>query len=63
MQTKVFNLFFESIQNNLALLSNDFLPDTSFEDTSSVAKTLESLACQVDNLRISLVKGYHGSEK
>lgn len=71
MQTKVFNSFFGSIQNNLALLSNDFVPDTSFEDTSSVAKTLEFLACQVNNLRVFLVKGYHdkfyrtiyGSEK
>lgn len=59
MQTKVFNTFFESMQNNLALLSNDFIPDTSFSDTSSLAKNLQSLAAQVNNMRVFLVDGYH----
>lgn len=59
MQTKVFNTFFESMQNNLALLSNDFIPDTSFSDTSSLAKTLQSLAAQVNNMCVFLVDGYH----
>lgn len=59
MQTKVFNTFLESMQNNLALLSNDFIPDTSFSDTSSLAKTLQSLSAQVNNMRVFLVDGYH----
>ena len=71
MQRKVFDSFVCHILDNLSKLNDDFVEDTSFADTSSVAKTLETLACQVNNLRVFLVKGYHdkfyrtiyGSEK
>lgn len=71
MQRKVFNSFVSAISDNLSKLNDDFLEDTSFADTSSVAKTLESLACQINNMRVFLVNGYHdkfyrtiyGSEK
>lgn len=71
MQCKVFNSFVSAITDNLSKLNDDFVEDTSFAGTSSVAKTLESLACQVNNLRVFLVEGYHdkfyrtiyGSEK
>lgn len=71
MQRKVFNSFVSAISDNLSRLNDDFLEDTSFPDTSSFAKTLESLACQVNNMRVFLVEGYHdkfyrtiyGSEK
>ncbi len=58
MQTSVFDGFLESISFNLQNLSSDFIPDTLFTDCSSVAKTLESLAGQINNLRLALVKGY-----
>lgn len=35
--------------------------DSAFSRDSSVAKTLESLAGQVNNLRVFLVDGYHDS--
>lgn len=71
MQRKVFNSFVSAIMDDLSKLNDDFVEDTSFSDTSSVSKTLESLACQVNNLRVFLVEGYHdkfyrtiyGSEK
>ena len=71
MQRKVFNSFVSAISDNLSKLNDDFVEDTSFSDISSVAKTLESLACQVNNMRVFLVEGYHdkfyrtiyGSEK
>lgn len=59
MQTNVFDGFLESMSFNIQQLSNDFIPDTTFSDSSSVAKTLQSLAAQVNNLRVFLVDGYH----
>lgn len=71
MKRKVFNSFVSAISDNLSRLNDDFVEDTSFVDTSSVAKTLAALACQVNNMRVFLVKGYndkfyrtiYGSEK
>lgn len=71
MQRKVFDSFVSNILDDLSKLNDDFAEDTSFSDTSSVAKTLEALACKVNNMRVFLVKGYHdkfyrtiyGSEK
>lgn len=71
MQRKVFDSFVSNILEDLSKLNDDFAEDTSFPDTSSVAKTLEALACKVNNMRVFLVKGYHdkfyrtiyGSEK
>lgn len=48
-----------AILDNLSKLNVDFAQDTVFPDTSSLAKTLQSLAGQVNNLRVSLVDGYH----
>ena len=56
MQTSVFDGFIESISLNIQHLINDFIPDTTFSDCSSVAKTLESLDGQINNLRCALVK-------
>ena len=59
MQRKVFDSFCSGILDDLSKLNDDFAEDTVFVDTSSVAKTLQSLAAQVNNMRIFLVKGYH----
>lgn len=59
MQRKVFDSFCSGILDNLSNLNDDFAEDTVFPDTSSVAKTLQSLAAQVNNMRVFLVKGYH----
>ena len=59
MQSKQFDSVLMAIFENLLKLNNDFVEDTSFSDTSSLAKTLQSLAGQVNNLRVFLVDGYH----
>ena len=59
MQSKVFDSALMGIFENLLKLNNDFVEDTSFSDTCSLAKTLQSLASQVNNLRVFLVDGYH----
>lgn len=59
MQSKVFDAALMGIFENLLKLNNDFVEDTSFPDTSSLAKTLQSLSGQVNNLRVFLVDGYH----
>lgn len=59
MQSKVFDSALMGIFENLLKLNNDFVEDTSFPDTCSLAKTLQSLAGQVNNLRVFLVDGYH----
>lgn len=50
-----------AILDDLTQLNDDFVQDVAFSQRSSVAKTLESLACQVNNLRVFLVEGYHDS--
>lgn len=59
MKQEIFNTFHSGILDNLSRLSDNFVPDTSFSSDSSVAETLESLAGQINNLRIFLIKGYH----
>lgn len=59
MQSKVFDSALMGIFENLLKLNNDFVEDTLFPDTSSLAKTLQSLSGQVNNLRVFLVGGYH----
>ena len=59
MQRKVFDSSVSAILDNLSKLNDDFAQDTVFPDTSSLAKTLQSLAGQVNNLRVFLVDGYH----
>lgn len=59
MQSKQFDSALMAIFENLLKLNNDFVEDISFPDTSSLAKTLQSLAGQVNNLRVFLVDGYH----
>lgn len=58
MQTKVFHSFMSSMLNNLSAIQRDFEENQLFLDNSVLARSLESLADQVENLRISLVAGY-----
>lgn len=59
MQTKVFHSFMSSMLNNLSAIQRDFEENQLFLDNSVLARSLESLAGQVENLRISLVAGYN----
>lgn len=56
MDTKEFNSLYSVILNNLALLSSDFIPNTTFADSSSVARILDSLSGNVYKLKLSLLK-------
>lgn len=58
MQTKVFHSFMSSMLNNLSAIQRDFEENQLFLDDSVLARSLESLAGQVENLRISLVADY-----
>lgn len=58
MQVKVFHSFMSSMLNNLSAIQCDFEENQLFLDDSVLARSLESLAGQVENLRISLVAGY-----
>lgn len=59
MHRNQFDSAVTAILDNLSKLNDDFAQDTIFPDTSSLAKTLQSLAGQVNNLRVFLVIGYH----
>lgn len=59
MKSNVFDSAVTAILDNLTQLNDDFAQDTVFSCDSSVAKTLQSLAGQVNNLRVFLVDGYH----
>lgn len=59
MYSNQFDSAISAILDNLLKLNDDFAQDTHFPDTSSLAKTLQSLAGQVNNLRVFLVEGYH----
>lgn len=59
MERNQFDSAVSAILDNLLKLNDDFVQDTHFSDTSSVAKTLQSLSGQVNNLRVFLVDGYH----
>lgn len=59
MKTNVFDSAVTAILDNLSQLNDDFAQDTVFPLDSSVAKTLQALAGQVNNLRVFLVDGYH----
>lgn len=59
MQRKIFDSYVSAILDNLSKLNDDFVQDTVFPDTSSLAKTLQFLAGQVNDLRVFLVGGYH----
>lgn len=58
MQTKVFHAFMSSMLYNLSAIQRSFEEEDIFPADSVLSKSLESLAGQVDNLRISLVDGY-----
>lgn len=58
MQTKVFHSFMSSMLYNLSAIQRCFEVDVKFPADSVLSKSLESLAGQVENLRISLVDGY-----
>lgn len=59
METKVFHSFMSSMLNNLSAIQCNFEENQLFLDNSALARSLESLAAQVENLRISLVAGYN----
>lgn len=59
MQRKVFNSFYSAMLDNLSKLNDEFTEDTVYPDGSTTAKTLQSLAAQINNLRVFLVDGYH----
>lgn len=59
MKSNVFDSAVTAILDNLSQLNDDFAQDTVFSRDSSVAKTLQALAGQVNNLRVFLVEGYH----
>lgn len=58
METKVFHSVMSSMLNNLSAIQRNFEENQLFLDNSALARSLESLAGQVENLRISLVAGY-----
>ena len=58
MQTMVFHSFMSSMLYNLSAIQRSFEEDCKFPADSVLSKSLESLAVQVENLRISLVDGY-----
>ena len=47
-----------SMLNNLSTVQRDFEENEIFPSDSVMSKTLESLAVQINNLRIFLVNGY-----
>lgn len=58
MQTKVFHSFMSSMLYHLSAIQRSFEVEAKFPVDSVLSKSLESLAGQVENLRISLVDGY-----
>ena len=58
MQTKLFHSFMSSMLSNLSAIQRSFEEEDKFPADSVLSKSLESLAGQVENLRISLVDGY-----
>lgn len=58
MQTKVFHSFMSSMLYNLSAIQRSFEEQDKFSVDSVLSKSLESLAGQVENLRMALVDGY-----
>lgn len=58
METKAFHSFMSSMLSNLSAVQRCFEENETFERDSVLSKSLESLSVQVDNLRLSLVKGF-----
>lgn len=58
MQTKVFHTFMSSMLYNLSAIQRSFEEQDKFPVDSVLSKSLESLAVQVENLRMALVDGY-----
>lgn len=58
MQTKLFHSFMSSMLYNLSAIQRSFEEDDKFPADSVLSKSLDFLAGQVENLRISLVDGY-----
>lgn len=59
MQTIMFHSFMSSMLNNLSIVQREFEENQSFSADSEMSTTLEALATQINNLRVSLVTGYH----
>lgn len=58
MQTKVFHSFMSSMLYNLSAIQRSFEDGKNYPADSVLSKSLDSLAGQVENLRISLVDDY-----
>lgn len=63
MKTPVFHSFMSSMLYNLSVIQRDFEENQLFQGDSDFARSLEALAGQVENLRISLVSNYDNYEK
>lgn len=59
MQIIMFHSFMSSMLNNLSIVQREFEENLSFSADSEMSTTLEALATQINNLRVSLVKGYY----
>lgn len=62
MQTKVFHSFMSSMLYNLSAVQRNFEENETFPSDSVMSLTLQSLAGQIENLRIALVDGYEKKE-
>lgn len=59
MQIIMFHSFMSSMLNKLSIVQREFEENQSFSADSEMSTTLEALASQINNLRVSLVMGYH----
>ncbi len=58
MVTNVFHSFMSSMLYNLSNIQRNFEENKTFPADSVLARSLLSLAGQIENLRLSLVDGY-----
>ena len=58
MLSSVFHSFMSSMLMNLSEVQRNFEENETFPSDSDLAHSLERLAVQIDNLRLSLVKGF-----
>lgn len=63
MDTSVFHSFMSSMLLNLSTVQCSFMENETYSSNTPMALTLEDLANQIENLRISLVSGYDGKER
>lgn len=63
MVTSVFHSFMSTMLMDLSTVQRSFMENETYSSNTPMALTLEGLANQIENLRISLVSGYEGEEK